>query len=172
MALAAVVASEYVDHESGGKGTSGRVQFDRLFQDASRRRFDIVLFWSLDRFSREGLAQTVLYLHRLGAHGVAFHSYTEPHLTTGDELTQDILLGVLSALARFERRRISERTKAGLARARAQGKQIGRPRLPKQVQQQIQELKAADPKRSTLSIAKEVGRSYAAVRSYLQSEEV
>jgi DNA invertase Pin-like site-specific DNA recombinase len=67
---------EYVEHESGRKGENGRRAFARLFQDAARRHFDLVLFWSLDRFSREGMAQTVHYLQRLQAHGVAFHSFT------------------------------------------------------------------------------------------------
>jgi DNA invertase Pin-like site-specific DNA recombinase len=65
----------YVEHESGRKGENGRRAFAQLFQDAARRRFDLVLFWSLDRFSREGMAQAVPYLQRLQAHGMAFHSF-------------------------------------------------------------------------------------------------
>src|ERR1700694_1505907 len=54
------IAGEYVDHESGG--TSKRQHFQRLFADACRREFDLVLFWSLDRFSREGVLATLQHL--------------------------------------------------------------------------------------------------------------
>src|SRR5260370_23788692 len=56
------VAGEYVEHESGRKGTERRAQFARLFEDANRRQFDLVLFWALDRFSREGMVQTIMHL--------------------------------------------------------------------------------------------------------------
>jgi DNA invertase Pin-like site-specific DNA recombinase len=46
------IAAEYVEHESGRKGTERRRQFAKLFEDAHRREFGLVLFWSLDRFSR------------------------------------------------------------------------------------------------------------------------
>ena len=62
-----------------------------LYEDAARRRFDAVLFWSLDRFSREGLAQTIFYMQRLSSYGVGFHSYMEPHISTGEKLTRDDL---------------------------------------------------------------------------------
>src|SRR5262249_28394993 len=61
-------------------------QFARLFEDASRRKFDMVLFWALDRFSREGMVQTILHLQRLDRYGVKLHSYTESHLNTDNEL--------------------------------------------------------------------------------------
>jgi DNA invertase Pin-like site-specific DNA recombinase len=79
----------YVDHESGWKSTERRREFARLFEDAHRRQFDIVLFWALDRFSREGMVQTILHLQRLDSYGVAFHSYTEPHLATDNELAAE-----------------------------------------------------------------------------------
>ena len=120
------IAGEYIDHESGRKGRRERAAFARLFEDAARRRFDLVLFWSLDRFSREGIRKTILYLQQLDALGVRFKSYTEAYLDTDNELVSHILLGVLSYFAELEAKKISERTKAGLKRARAQGKQLGR----------------------------------------------
>src|SRR6516162_4631045 len=54
------VVAEYVDQESGRKGPERRKQFAALFEDASRRKFDCVLFWALDRFSREGMVPTIL----------------------------------------------------------------------------------------------------------------
>jgi len=49
-------------HESGRKAPKRRPQFARLFEDANRRQFDLVLFWALDRFSREGMVQTIMHL--------------------------------------------------------------------------------------------------------------
>ncbi len=124
-----VIAHEYVEHESGRKGADKRKQFAALFEDAARRKFDCVLFWALDRFSREGMAQTIAHLQRLTSYGVGFHSYTEPHLATDNELVRNILLALLSSLAKVEVQKLSARTKAGMERARAHGKRIGRPRL-------------------------------------------
>ena len=50
---------EYVEHESGRSGANRRKQFAALLDDAAKRKFDCVLFWALDRFSREGMAQTI-----------------------------------------------------------------------------------------------------------------
>jgi S-adenosylmethionine/arginine decarboxylase-like enzyme len=83
-----VFRGEYVDYESGQKGTEKRKQFAALFNDAAKRQFDCVLFWALDRFSREGMAQTIIHLQRLSSYGVAFHSYTEAHLATDNELVR------------------------------------------------------------------------------------
>ena len=59
------ITQEYVEHESGRKGADKRKQFAALFEDAAKRKFDLVLFWALDRFSREGMAQTIAHLQRL-----------------------------------------------------------------------------------------------------------
>jgi DNA invertase Pin-like site-specific DNA recombinase len=85
---------EYVDLESGR--SAKRKAFARLFDDAHRRRFDCVVFWALDRFSREGMVPTIMYLQRLAAYGVGFHSYTEAHLATDNELVRNILLALLA----------------------------------------------------------------------------
>src|SRR5271170_6201204 len=68
---------EYVDRDSGAK--SDRIQLQRMFGDAARRRFDLILFWSLDRFSREGVLETLTHLSRLTAAGVGYRSLTEPY---------------------------------------------------------------------------------------------
>ena len=131
------IAGEYVDRESGRKGADKRPQFADLLDDAAKRKFDCVLFWALDRFSREGMVRTILHLQQLASHGVAFHSYTEPHLATDNELVRNILLALLSSLAKVEAQKISERTKAGMARAKAKGSRIGRPRLAPELRQKI-----------------------------------
>ena len=131
------IAREYLDHESGRKGADKRKQFAALLDDASKRKFDCVLFWALDRFSREGMTQTIVHLQRLTSFGVSFHSYTEPHLGTDNELVRNILLALLSSLAKVEAQKISERTRAGMARAKAKGVRIGRPKLGAELRQKI-----------------------------------
>jgi DNA invertase Pin-like site-specific DNA recombinase len=118
------IVEEYTDHESANTGN--RVAFKRLFTDASRRKFDVVLVWALDRFCREGVHRTFEYVHRLKDWDVQFESYTEPHFrTTGP--AGELMLAIAAWIAKQERIRISERTKAGIKRAQRQGKVCHRP---------------------------------------------
>ena len=155
----------YVDRETGTRGRKERTDFNRMFRDAERRRFDLLRFWALDRFSREGIRKTIGYLQRLDHLGVRFKSHTEPYLNTDNELIAHIVLGVTSYYAQLEAQRISDRTKAGLARARASGKVIGRPdgfeRWCGELQQMVG--KGYGKKR----MARETGLSYNTVKSYL-----
>lgn len=119
--------TEYVDHASGK--TSDRAAFQKMFQDASRRQIDIVLVWALDRFGREGILATLQHLQKLKSYGTQFESYTEPHFrTTGPmgEMFGELMIALASWAAKSERMRISERTKAGLAVAKAKGRAGGR----------------------------------------------
>lgn len=112
---------EYCDYETGSK--SDRAEFQRMFEDASRREFDLVLFWSLDRLSREGAYET--YLNRLTSYGVGWRSYTKQYLdSTG--IFGEAVISILAVIAKQERARRAERTRAGLARVRAAGKRLGR----------------------------------------------
>ena len=117
------ISGEYVDRDSGRKGAEKRKQFAALFDDAAMRKFDCVLFWALDRFSREGMVQTIIHLQRLSSYGVVFHSYTESHLATDNELVRNVLLALLSSLAKVEEQKISERTKVGRCPSFAGGSQ-------------------------------------------------
>ncbi len=117
------VSREYVDHASGKN--SDRKEFQRMFADASRKKFDMVLFWSLDRFSREGVFETLQHLQRLSGHGVEWFSYREEYLRSVG-VFRDAVLAILAAIAKQERIRISERVQAGLAKARARGQKLGR----------------------------------------------
>jgi DNA invertase Pin-like site-specific DNA recombinase len=121
-----IVTAEYVDRASGKR--SDREQFQRLFEDASQRKFDAVLFWSLDRFSREGVRETLNHLERLTSYGVNYRSFTEQYLDSCG-MFKDAVLAILAVIAKQERVRLSERTLAGLAKARKQGRVGGRPRL-------------------------------------------
>lgn len=115
---------EYIDRETGKH--ANRDAFQELFNDASRRKFGVVLVWALDRLTREGVLETFAHVKKLTGYGVQFESYTEPFFrTTGP--AGELLMAVLAWVAKQERLRISERTKAGLARARAKGRVGGRP---------------------------------------------
>jgi DNA invertase Pin-like site-specific DNA recombinase len=117
------IADEYADRATGKN--SDRDEFQRLFEDASRRKFDVVLVWALDRFTREGVHKTFGHIERLSGYGVAFESYTEPHFrTTGP--AGELMLAVAAWIAKMDRVRLSERTKAGLEKARRQGRIGGR----------------------------------------------
>jgi DNA invertase Pin-like site-specific DNA recombinase len=120
-----VLAQEYVDKISGK--TADRPAFRKMFDAASRKEFDVVLFWSLDRFSREGVLETLQHLKVLTGHGCEWFSYREEYLRSIGPF-RDAVLAILAAIAKQERVRLSERVQAGLSRAKAQGKVLGRPR--------------------------------------------
>lgn len=121
------VVRVYEEQASGRKGESGREGLREVFKDAAKRRWDLLLFWSLDRLSREGAFQTMKYLNRLSEFGLGYRSYTEEYInTTG--IFGDVLIALLSTLGKQEAIRVSMRTVAGLERARAQGRIGGRPR--------------------------------------------
>jgi DNA invertase Pin-like site-specific DNA recombinase len=126
------IVEEFIDTVSGS-GKKARPRFDACLLAASQRRFDVLLFWALDRLSREGVVKTVGYLEQLTAWGVGWRSYTQPFLDTGNEMTNSIVLAVLAAIAKQERVTISERTKAGLARVRRRGVKLGRPQATGEV---------------------------------------
>lgn len=159
----------YLDRETGTKGRRERSDFNRMFADAERRRFNLLRFWALDRFSREGIRKTIGYLQQLDHLGVRFKSHTEPYLNTDDELLAHIVLGVTSYYAQLEAQRISDRTKAGLARARASGKVIGRPDGYEQWQSVLAEMLEKDFGKKRM--ARETGLSYNTVKSYLSRME-
>jgi DNA invertase Pin-like site-specific DNA recombinase len=119
-----LIYHEYVDQVTGS--TDDRPQFQQMFQDGSQRKFDVLLFWSLDRLSREGVLETLQHLQRLTSYGVAWRSFTEQYLdSTG--IFREAVIGILAAIAKQERVRLAERTRAGLERVRREGKRLGRP---------------------------------------------
>jgi DNA invertase Pin-like site-specific DNA recombinase len=120
------VAHEYVDRASGK--SADRPQFQKLFDDAAKRRFDLILFWALDRFSREGVLETLNHLQKLSNWGVNWRSYQETYFDSCGPF-KDVVVSLMATLAKQERLRISERTKAGLRRAKREGKVLGRPRV-------------------------------------------
>ena len=116
-------AVEFIDEGVSGANGS-RPALDRLVADARRRKLDTVVVWRLDRLGRN-LKHLVTLLDELQALGVGFVSLDE-----GIDLQTPagrLQLHILAALSEFERCRIAERVHAGLARARRQGKRLGRP---------------------------------------------
>jgi len=113
------ITAEYVDHETGGH--SRRPHFQRMFADARQRKFDLLLFWSLDRLSREGVSATLGHLERLTSYNVGWRSYTEEYLdSTG--VFRDAVIAILAVVAKQERIRRSERASAAIARLRREGR--------------------------------------------------
>ena len=108
---------------------SDRPALNKMLKDAHRHVFDVIVVWALDRLSREGMSRTVQLIEMLDRMGIGVISYSEPYLDTTNELARNILLAVVSTLAKAERERISERTRAGLARVKRSGKKLGRPEI-------------------------------------------
>jgi len=100
-----------------------------MFKDTHKKLFDGVLFWSLDRFSRSGTLFTLQKLKELDNLGIFWHNYQDPYISTAGEW-KDVIISIMSTLAKIERERISQRTKAGLQRVKAEGKKLGRKAIP------------------------------------------
>jgi DNA invertase Pin-like site-specific DNA recombinase len=121
------IAGEFVDQASA-KDLRNRVAWRRLLEDASRRKVDMILVWKLDRSFRSVLDASTT-LQNLRRWGTGLRSYTEPMIDTASGSPWgEMLFNLLATFAQFERSLLSERTRAGMARARAEGKHIGRPR--------------------------------------------
>ncbi len=149
---------------SGAKGREKRPGFDRLCKDATRRKFDIVMSWSVDRLGRS-LQDLVGFLSELHAVGVDLFLFQQGLDTTTP--AGKAMFHMSGVFAEFERAMISERVKAGLNRARAQGKTLGRrPTSPAKVKK-IMAAKAEGL--SIRKIAVEVGVSRSVVHSILQN---
>jgi len=120
------VVEVYQDHETAG-GSRVRPAYERLYEDARRpgRKWDLIVFWSLDRFSREGTYATIHRLRQFQDLGVSFVSHQEQYLDTLGPF-REAVMGILAAVAAMERNRISERVKAGIARSKLEGKTFGR----------------------------------------------
>lgn len=144
------------DGISGAKGRNKRPDFDRLLRDATSRRFDLVAAWSVDRLGRS-LTDLIGFLSEIHAVGVDLYLHKQGLDTStpaGRAMFQ--MMGVFSE---FELAMIRERTRAGMARAKAAGKHIGRPRLSETVRQRVIRLKG-----SNRAVAKAVGISEGSVR--------
>lgn len=147
------VVEVYEDHAvSGAKGRDRRPEFDRLLKDAARRRFDVVAVWSVDRLGRS-LPHLVSFLDELHALKVDLYLHQQGIDTTTP--AGKALFQMCGVFAEFERSMIQERVKAGLARARANGKKLGRPAVEARVEDAIKAARAEG--KGKRKIAKELG---------------
>lgn len=157
---------EYVDHVSGS-GKKTRPAFDRMMDDARTKRIGMVLFWSLDRFSREGAAATLGHLQKLDSYGCGWRSYTEQYLdSTG--IFREAVIAIMATLAKQERVRISERVTAGMATARAKGIHCGRRPIAYRPER-MRELRASGL--SIRQISAQTGMSHAVVQRAVKALE-
>jgi len=119
------IKKEFVDYASGGN--SNRPQFQAMLGEVRQRHFDMIVVWSLDRFSREGMTNTLSYIKQLKKYKTGLKSLQESWLDTTNDGVAELLLAIFAWVAAEEKRKISERTKAGLRKAKAKGIKLGRP---------------------------------------------
>jgi DNA invertase Pin-like site-specific DNA recombinase len=129
------VVEVYTDHGiSGAKGRDRRPAFDWLCKDASRRRFDLVMAWSIDRIGRSVHAVSG-FIADMDALGIGQYYHQQAIDTTTPSGKAMIQMCVV--FAEFERDMIRERINSGLARARANGKTLGRPRIAPEMERRV-----------------------------------
>jgi DNA invertase Pin-like site-specific DNA recombinase len=152
----------YTDQESGGK--ADRTEFKHLLLEAYQKKFDLVVFWRLDRFSREGALATLHYLKELKDQGVNYKSFTEPYLDSLGPFG-DVIVSLLATIAAQDLIKISENTKAALAKKKAAGVQLGAPTKSAELVAQVRRLKATGA--SNQAIARALKISPSTVAKYL-----
>jgi len=158
------ILREYSDRASGADAS--RPELDRMMADARAHRFSLVLVVKVDRLARS-VSNLYSLLSELDEFGVKFHC-TDQNIST-ESATGKLLLSVLAGIAEFERELISDRTKAGLARAKAKGSQLGRPAMAVDMSR-IRELRAQGV--GYRKIAEAIGVSHQTVRNRLRKEGV
>jgi DNA invertase Pin-like site-specific DNA recombinase len=156
-----VPAGEYVDYASGMR--DDRPQYQALLAVARKRHIDVVLVWRYDRFARstQALVHALNEFHRLGVDFISYQENIDTMTPQGE-----LIFTVMASLAQFESALISERVKAGMARAKAQGKRISRAPLAKELQARIAALYAEGL--SIHQISKQLGIGYGTAWNYVQ----
>ena len=160
------IVAEFVDDGITGSGRKRRPAFEQMMADARQRKFDLLLFWALDRLSREGALATLQHLTKLDSFGVQWRSHTEAFLDSTGPL-KDAVIAIFGCMAKQERIQLSERTKAGMARAKAQGKNIGR-QLDFDAYRRVGALAATQPGLSVRALGRGAGVSAETVRRALR----
>lgn len=156
------IYGEYVDVVSGTK--ENRPQFDLMIKDASKRKFDMVLFFALDRLTRQGARMTIHYLQMFDSFGVSYKSYTEEFIDTSG-IFKDVVISLLATLASQESIKIGQRIRAGLQRSKLQGIKSGRPTLDEAKINKIRKMKTDGM--SIMGISKSLKISRGTIYNYL-----
>jgi DNA invertase Pin-like site-specific DNA recombinase len=147
------VVEQYSDAGiSGAKGRDGRPGLDQMLKDASRRKFDVIMAWAIDRVGRS-LIDLLGTIQTLEACGVDLYLDQQSIDTTTP--AGRLMFQVCGAFAEFERSMIRQRVNAGLRRAVEAGKQLGRPRISPALEKRIQTQLRAN--KGILKVAREVG---------------
>lgn len=152
----------FTDQESGGK--ADRTEFKQLLRQAYQKKFDLVVFWRLDRFSREGALAALRYPKKLKGHEVNYKSFTEPYLDSLGPFG-DVIVSMLATIAAQNLSKISENTKAALAKKQAAGVQVGAPTRDASTIDQVRRLKVGGA--SNQAIARALKMSPSTVAKYL-----
>src|SRR5215471_2691439 len=131
------IVKVYKDHGiSGAKGRDKRPAFDAMCRDATKRQFDVVMAWSVDRLGRS-LQDLIAFLSEIHALGIDLFLHQQGLDTTPP--AGKAMFQMMGVFAEFERAMIQERVRAGLARARDEGKRLGRPRIAADLERRILE---------------------------------
>ena len=134
------VAKVYKDHGiSGAKGRNGRPAFDALCRDATKRQFNVVMAWNVDRLGRS-LKDLVAFLSELHALGIDLFLHQQGLDTTTP--AGKAMFQMLGVFAEFEHSIIQERVRAGLQRAKREGKRLGRPPIADKLAERIRAARA------------------------------
>jgi DNA invertase Pin-like site-specific DNA recombinase len=162
------ISGEFVDHAiSGAKGRDQRPQFDRMLKAATRREFDVIAAWSVDRLGRS-LQNLVTFLADIHASKIDLYLHQQGIDTTTP--AGKALFQMCGVFAEFERAMIQERIKAGLTRARAQGKRLGRPPVSSRTVAKVWALRATGERKGIISIAKKLGIGVGTVQRIVNVE--
>lgn len=129
----------FTEEVSGGK--SDRTEFKHMLLEAYQKKFNLIVFWRLDRFSREGALPTLKYLKELRDHGVNYKSFTEPYLDSLGPFG-DVIVSMLATIAAQDLIKVSENTKAALAKKKELGVKLGAPTKTPAVVAHAQDLKS------------------------------
>jgi DNA invertase Pin-like site-specific DNA recombinase len=150
------IVKVYKDHGiSGSKGRDKRPAFNSLMRDAAQRKFDMVMAWSVDRLGRS-LQDLVSFLSELHALHIDLFLHQQGLDTTTP--AGKAMFQMMGVFAEFERSMIQERVRAGLRRAKDEGKRLGRPRIPAELEARILgALKAPDRTEGVRKIAARFG---------------
>ena len=151
---------------SGAKGRKDRPDFNALCKAVMRREFDLIAAWSVDRLGRS-LLDLVTFLKDIHAKGINLYLHKQGLDTTTP--TGEMMFQMMGVFAQFERTIIVERVKAGLKRAKAEGKKLGRPRIGAEVTARVLALRHEG--RGMRKIAKELGIGNATVERILKERD-
>lgn len=144
---------------SGAKGRDKRPGYDAMLKAITRREVDLIAAWSIDRLGRS-MQDLIAFLGELHARGADLYLHKQALDTTTP--SGKAMFGMMAVFAEFERAMIVERVNAGLARAKAQGKKLGRPSVGPQVEAKVRELRAQGM--GIVKVAKKLGIGVSAVQ--------